>query len=134
MFRKIQTDRKYTAKCDELTSKTTEAFRITNRSEITKLNKDIIDHIHSMASESFKSTKHINEKKRKNKNNPWFTYQCRTAKQETNKAAKTVSKFPDSDFLRSNYYKVKKSYKLILKKHKDKLWKFRYHFPSLKKI
>ena len=40
---------------------------------------------------------------------------CRVAKRELNKATRVTSKFPSSGFLRSNFYKVKKSYKSIVK-------------------
>ena len=35
-----------------------------------------------------------------------------------NKAARVTSKFPDSDYLRKNYYKVKKKYKSLVKSKK----------------
>ena len=38
-----------------------------------------------------------------------------------------------SDYSKSNWSDIwDEKYKLFLKKHKEKLWKFRYHFPSLK--
>lgn len=60
------------------------------------------------------TTNSINKKK----NNPWFNFQCNSAKRELNKAARVVSKFPSSDFLRKNYYKVKKTYKKLIKRTK----------------
>ena len=43
---------------------------------------------------------------------------CRTAKRELNKAARATSNFPTNDHIRTNYYKVKKSYKLLIKRWK----------------
>ena len=84
---------------------------------VTDINKRYTKYLHDMASLCFKTTK--NNPKKKNNNNPWFNWQCRLGKRELNKAARTTSKFPTSEFLRRNYYKVKKSYKLLVKKHKD---------------
>ena len=87
-----------------------------------KLVKDINDnftqHVQHIAAESFKKTK-IRPQKNKN-NNPWFNWQARIAKRETRKAANATSQFPSSDFLRENFYKVKKSYKKLLNKSKLK--------------
>ncbi|NRB81925.1 MAG: reverse transcriptase family protein [Saccharospirillaceae bacterium] len=48
-----------------------------------------------------------------------FNWQCRLGKREIRKAAEATNKFPTSEFLRLNYYKVKKSYKSLIKKHKN---------------
>ena len=89
-----------------------------NTSSANEINEKYTKYIHDMATLSFKSTTKNN--KRKNNNNPWFNWQCRLAKRELNKAARATSNFPTSEFLRLNYYKVKKSYKCLIKKQKDK--------------
>ena len=85
-----------------------------------EINEMYTKYIHNMATLCFKST--IKSNNRKKNNNPWFNWQCRIAKRELNKAARSTSKFPTSDFLRLNYYKVKKSYKHLTKKHKDQFF------------
>ena len=84
---------------------------------IDDINERYCKYLHDMASECFKTTKH-NVKKKK-KNNPWFNRKCWLAKRELNKATRVTSKFPSSDFLRQNYYKVKNNYKRILKSEKN---------------
>ena len=49
----------------------------------------------------------------KQNNKPWFNWQTRTGKRELRKATNTVSGYPDSSFLRDNYYKVKGCYKKL---------------------
>ena len=91
-----------------------------NRDKINGINNSFTNYLHKMASDCFKTTKTVNESGKKNKkNNPWFNHKCRRSKRELNKAARTTSNFPTSDFLRTNYYKVKKSYKSLIKKQKD---------------
>ena len=50
----------------------------------------------------------------KQNNKPWFNWQTRTGKRELRKATNTVSGYPDSSFLRDNYYKVKGCYKKLI--------------------
>lgn len=78
---------------------------------IEDINRRYVKYLQGMASECFKSTKVT--KKRNTANQPWFNGKCRSARRLLNKAARTVSKFPDSDFLRQNFYKAKHSYKRI---------------------
>lgn len=84
---------------------------------VTEITDKYTLYLQNMASNCFKTTKQSN--KRKNKNNPWFNWQCRSAKRELNKACRATSKFPTSEFLRLNYYKTKKSYKSLIKKYKN---------------
>lgn len=53
-------------------------------------------------------------------NQPWFNKECRQGKKLINKAARIVSRFPGSDYLRQNYYKVKSKYKSLLNTNKSK--------------
>ncbi|NRB82033.1 MAG: reverse transcriptase family protein, partial [Saccharospirillaceae bacterium] len=57
--------------------------------------------------------------KQKKKKKPWFSSPCDLARKQVNKAAHTADKFPQSDFLRINYYKVKSAYKKITKRTKE---------------
>ena len=91
---------------------------ITNETTTVKeINDMYTKYLHEMAALCFKETG--NNTKKRNNNNPWFSRQCRLGKRELNKATRVLSKFPSSNFLRENYYKVKKSYKTLLKKHKN---------------
>lgn len=90
-----------------------------------RLNEDFTKYLTSLADQTLKKTKHLRDDV--SNKQPWFNYQCRAGKRLLNKAARTVSSFPDSDFLRINYYKVKKKYKKILKTNKSR------YFDSLNK-
>ena len=70
-----------------------------------------------MASNCFKQTKSVSRKN--TSNNPWFNWQTRLAKRELKKATNATSKFPTSEFLRHNFYRVKKSYKKLLSRTKN---------------
>ena len=121
-FKKTQLDDLYVRQYKDLTDALNklEHDRETNREKINGINDSFTNYLHDMASVCFKTTKTVNEfDNMKKKNNPWFNLKCRTAKRELNKAARTTSNFPTSDFLRTNYYKVKKSYKSLIKKQKD---------------
>ena len=92
---------------------------ITNVSQtIKEINTFFTTHIQTMASNCCKKTKNV--VKKRNNNNPWFNWQTRLAKRELKKATRATSKFPDSDFLRNNFYRVKSSYKKLLSKTKTK--------------
>ena len=87
-------------------------------------NSDFTNYLYNISSYCLKETKPNKPNKNKfEKHNPWFNHQCRLAKRELNKATRSVSNFPSSDFLRKNYYKVKKSYKKLLKNSKQKYFK-----------
>ena len=84
----------------------------------SELNSQFSTYLRDMAYSCFKTTKPVSKKK-KNKNNPWFNHNCGIAKKELNKATRATSNFPSSDFLRKNYYKVKKSYKKLINRTKN---------------
>jgi sorting nexin-29 len=84
---------------------------------VKDLNTKYVNYLQGMADSCFKTTRI--RKSTKNRNSPWFNDKCRATKRAVNKASRVVNKFPSSDFLRQNYYKVKKSYKLIIKSNKD---------------
>ena len=84
------------------------------------LNNDITNYLQTVANNSLKKTKHMNNN-RTNKN-PWFNSECRAGKRSLNKAARIVSKFPDSDYLRKNFYKTKKLYKKVTKRNKTNFY------------
>ena len=60
------------------------------------------------------------------KKKPWFTPATRTAKQELLHATDIDSKFPGSDYLRKNFYRVKlrKTYRKLdlVDRNKDKFF------------
>ena len=58
-------------------------------------------------------------KTNKQNNKPWFNWQTRTGKRELRKATNTASGYPDSSFLRDNYYKVKGCYKKLINSTKN---------------
>ena len=82
-----------------------------------KLNSDFTTYLQTIADKTLTKTKHVSQAK--TNQNPWFNNKCREGKRLANKAASLVSDFPDSDYLRQNYYKVKKQYKAILKSNKS---------------
>ena len=84
---------------------------------IKEINEAFTEHIRNIASKCFKQTKNVSQNKINN--NPWFNWQTRLAKRELRKAANATSKFPTSEFLRHNFYKVKKSYKKIISRTKN---------------
>ena len=72
------------------------------------LNTDITNYLHGLVNDSLTMTKHITPSPYSN-NQPWFAKDNREGKQSLRKAAVIVSlHFPDSDYLRNNFYKVKK--------------------------
>ena len=73
---------------------------------INNLNTGFVDHVCNLASTCFKKSK--NNPQKSTKNNPWFNWHAKLAKRELRKATKATSDFPSSDFLRHNFYKVKK--------------------------
>ena len=67
-------------------------------------------------------SKHSSKSKYTNKR-PWFSYETRQAKSQLGKAARIVSEFPNSDYLRHNYYQVQKAYKNLCKSKKENFLK-----------
>ncbi|NRB82080.1 MAG: endonuclease/exonuclease/phosphatase family protein, partial [Saccharospirillaceae bacterium] len=84
----------------------------TNTDDIYKLNSDITSYMILIAEKSLTKTKHAKNKFTNKK--PWFNHKCRLGKRELNKASRIVTKFPASEFLRKNYYRVKKTYKKLI--------------------
>ena len=84
----------------------------------SKLNDDITSLLHKIADIALQKTKP--PKNTKNKFKPWFSWPCRQAKRELKKSARILSKFPKSDYLRSKYYNIKKSYTKLIKHTKRK--------------
>ena len=84
---------------------------------VKNLNTKFVEHLQGIASNSFKKTKTKTNKK--HKNNPWFNWQARIAKRELKKATKETSQFPDNEFIRHNFYRVKNSYKRLLSNSKN---------------
>ena len=111
-YKDIQSDIEFVNTATDILNKTYDD----NVDGVHDLNKDFTNYLCRLADATLTKTKHpssiaINKK-------PWFTKECRQGKQLTNKAARILSRFPDSDYLRKNYYKVKKHYKVILKNNK----------------
>ena len=94
-----------------------------NDTDIAKSIKDInnkfTEHIKSLASTAFKQTK-TNSNKKQTNNNPWFNWQTRLGKRELRNSTNIASKFPTSDLIRENYYRVKGNYRRLLKKFENK--------------
>ena len=118
-FLDIQDDEQFTTQLNNLVTMLNDCKSgHVNNDKLRDINDIYTKYIQDMASSCFKTTKNKIKSKRKNKNKPWFNLQCRIGKRELNKAARSTSKFPTSEFLRQNYYKVKKTYKTLVKKHK----------------
>ena len=91
-----------------------------SRKEIISLNSSYIDYLQEMASSCFKSTSATSTKvSQKTNNRPWFKKDCQHAKTLLRRAARVTSNFPDSTFLKTNYYHVKKFYWNLIKKQKN---------------
>lgn len=85
---------------------------------VKDINSKFTEHIRNLATSSFKQTKIQANKKSKNK--PWFNWQARMAKRELRKTTNTTSEFPNSDLIRENFYRVKGTYRRLLKKCETK--------------
>ena len=125
LFANIQQDNNHSSKLTDLNSQldniNTEINNNTaleTQQKINNLNGNFTKYLSDMASQCSKMTK--SRKKKFEPNNLWFNGHCQSAKRLMKKAARATSKFPDSTFLRENYYKVKKGYKLIIKSQKNK--------------
>lgn len=84
------------------------------RPDIDEINETYSTYLKDMANECFEQTK--NCKKKKTTSQPWFDWSCKKAKRLLKKAARATSNYPDSTFLRENFYKVKGDYRKLLKK------------------
>ena len=81
------------------------------------LNSDLTKYLQDIANDSLtltstKTASYTN-------NQPWFTKDNRDGKINLRKAACIVSQFPDNEYLRKNFYKVKGHYKSLNKGKKD---------------
>ena len=94
----------------------------TNRDEFLNLNKSYTDYLHSMAQSCLSMTKNKPNKKH-NFIKPWFNWKCKLAKRELGKAARATSNHGDSEFLRTNFYHVKKFYSKLINKYKNEFLK-----------
>ena len=122
-FTLTQRQENYRLQLDNLKNEINNYTSTGNRPDIIDFNNKFTKYINDMASSSMKSSKTINDDKtkaKKNKNNPWFNHKCRLAKRDLNKAARITSKFPSNDYIRSNYYRVKKTYKSFVRKQRNK--------------
>ena len=85
------------------------------------LNNDITKHFQSIADSCLHKTKHAKYSTSQPLNKkPWFNANVREAKMKLVKATCIVSEHPNSEFLRKNFYLVKKTYKRIKKTHREK--------------
>ena len=62
----------------------------------------------------------IKMKKTTKKQQPWFNLNCRKLKRQLNHISKEVNKNPDNPYLRSNFYKIRKEYRKLIKSSKRK--------------
>ena len=80
-----------------------------------ELNRVFTEHLQRIADIGLTKTKAPNYRKVTSINKkPWFSYATRLAKQDLTRATEIVSEFPSSDYLRINFYRVKKTYKKLL--------------------
>ena len=114
------------SKLNEIQSLTSHiADRQTDRQEIIDLNDKYVTHLQNVASSAFKITKkhiHSSNKNRHSESEPWFNHKCREAKRNLNKAARAVSNNEEIDFLRLNFYHVKKFYNTLITRHKNEFF------------
>lgn len=125
LFTDIQLDNNFSNKLSGLTSQLDSIYtdrnnNIETQQKISDLNIDFTNYLCGMASQCSKMTKA--SKKKKRPNNPWFNSHCQSAKRQMKRAARATSNFPNSVFLRENYYKVKKTYKVLVKHSKNKFF------------
>ena len=89
-----------------------------DRNDIVNVNSAYIKYIHTIAQSCFKMTN--NKPKEQNKHSkPWFNAKCKSAKRELGRAARATSNHCESDFLRTNFYQVKKFYNTLINRHKN---------------
>ena len=85
-----------------------------------ELNRIFTEHLQRIADLSLAKTKVPNNKKTTFVNKkPWFTSVTRSARRELNRATGIVSELPSSDYLRKNFYRVKKTYKRLVVNSKN---------------
>ena len=88
-----------------------------------ELSRQITEHLQQIADQCLRKSNPPNTKKTTITNKkPWFTPATRDGKKGLARATNTVSQFPDSDYLRKNFYRVKKTYKKLVKKSKNRFF------------
>lgn len=89
-----------------------------DRNGTHQLNTDITNHLRTIGDKCLQTTKHLKPPNPHgpSNNSPWFNQDLRKSKTYVNKASRFVSDFPDSDYIRQNFYKVKKTYKSLVTK------------------
>ena len=88
-----------------------------------ELNRQITEHLQQIADQCLRKSNPPRSKKNTVINKkPWFTPFTREAKKGLARATNIVSVLPDSDYLRKNFYRVKKTYKKLVKKSKDRFF------------
>ena len=87
-----------------------------------ELNDMITRHLQGIADDCLQKSKHAptHHKSFPLNKKPWYNRSIREAKQLLGQATRIASDFPSSDYLRQNFYKVKKVYKRIVKQSRDK--------------
>ena len=87
---------------------------------VKEVNNNITEHMRNLAEECFKKTKPLKNSLTSKK--PWFNWGTRLAKREFRKATTSTDMFPQSEFLRHNFYKVKSKYKKYVNKTRNKFF------------
>ena len=87
-----------------------------------ELNDTVTKHLQNIADDCLQKSKHLSSHRKFQYLNkkPWFDQRVREAKQSLGRATRIVSDFPNSQYLRQNFYKVKKTYKSLVKNRKEK--------------
>ena len=124
-FMKIQTfdefQERHNTIREALELKKTEQTENLTRPDVNEINETFTTYLNDMAGKCFKQTSAPNNKKRTSKQ-PWFNWACTKGKRLLNKAARATSEFPESDFLREQFYNAKKDYKKLIKKHESRYY------------
>ena len=94
--------------------------RCDTEASMYELNNEVTKHLQMIADSCFSKTKGPRTTKPSSINKqPWFTNSIREAKRSLSKATEIVSHLPSNDYLRKNFYLVKKSYKKLISKAKN---------------
>ena len=124
-FIHAQENNEFNIKRDELKSRIDE-IKLNplpcKRRAVKNINSQYVNYLRELAHSCFKTTKVTTKDNNNRSNKPWFNNKCKVAKRELGKAARATSNHPDSDFLRINYYHVKKFYNTLINKHKNKFF------------
>ena len=87
---------------------------------VSQLNEKHSTYLLEMANDCFRLTKQ--GKKQYDKTKPWYSKKCKIAKRELSKAARTTSKYSESDFLRESFYHTKKLYSKLINRCKNEFY------------